>query len=218
MKLRAAAIASIVLALFVGRARADEEDHPPEAAEHHEEAPAEHHEEAPPEHHEEAPAEHHEEASAHEAAPAEHHEEASDHGPAPGDEDADPEDAHYSKFDLDGDGHDDPALEKEYDTAFEGIGDTIDPDAVDKELDARPKDAELVPSITIEQFRRIVGVVRKVVLDRMEKKIARSSAKKMAQFSAGIGVFSLCGLFLLLIPLFYAKRYPGNGGTLLKYS
>ncbi|MFT3695569.1 MAG: hypothetical protein QM831_20705 [Kofleriaceae bacterium] len=216
------------MALFVGRARADEDPPPAEhheeapAAEHHEEQPAaEHHEEAAPaEHHEEQAADHHEDADHHEA---EHHEEAAEHheeaaAAADSDDDADPEDAHYSKFDLDGDGKADPALEKEYDDAFGGIKPEIDSDAVDKELDARPKDAELTPSLSIEQFRKIVAVARKVVLAKMEKKMAKSTAKKMAQFSKGIGIFSLAGLLLLLIPLVYAKRYPGKGGTLLKYS
>lgn len=209
MKLRLAVIASLVVALFAGRARADEEDHPPEAAQH-EEAPAEpepHHEQAAPE-----PAEHHADAPAPEAPRAE--------AEAVSDDEADPDDARDSKFDLDGDGHDDPALEQEYNAAFAGIKPEIDSDAVDKELAARPADAELTPSISVEQFRKIVGVVRKVVLAKMEKKMARSTAKKMAQFSKGIGIFSLAGLLLLLIPLVYAKKYPGPGkrATLFKYS
>lgn len=219
MKLRLAVIASVVTALFAGHARADEDDHPPEAAQH-EEAPADHephHEEAAPE-----PAEHHAEAPAPEAPHAEAPAAEPAHAEAPADatsdDEADPDDARDSKFDLDGDGHDDPALEKEYSDAFGGIKPEIDANAIDQELAARPEDAELTPSISVEQFRKIVAVVRKVVLAKMEKKMARSTAKKMAQFSKGIGIFSLAGLLLLLIPLVYAKRYPGKGATLFKYS
>jgi hypothetical protein len=101
---------------------------------------------------------------------------------------------------------------------MEGIKPTIDEAEVDKELDARPKDAQLKPSMTVEQFRKIVGVVRKVVLARMEKKMAKGSAKKMGQFAMGISIFSLFGLLLLLMPLVFAKRYPGQFKTLFKYS
>ena len=151
-------------------------------------------------------AEQHEEPSA-----EQHHEELTE-------PDADPDDAHYSKFDLDGDGSADPALEQEYEDAMGGIKPEIDAAAIEKELDARPKDTALTPSLTVEQFRKIVGVVRKVVLGRMEKKMAKSAAKKLNQFAIGIGVFSLAGLLLLFIPLVMRKRYPGQGKTLFAYS
>jgi hypothetical protein len=207
---RSVLVLSMIILFARGYASAEGDPAPSPAAEH-EEAPADHNEEA-------APAEHHEEA-----APVEHHEHddnPADHG-APADEDpedVEPEDAHYSKFDLDGDGSADVALEQEYDAAMGGIKPTIDEAEVDKELDARPKDAQLKPSITVEQFRKIVGVVRKVVLARMEKKMAASTAKKMGWFSKGIFAFSLLGLLLLLMPLIYARRYPGQFATLLKYS
>ena len=230
---------SLILLLGVlfcaGRVWAEGDDPPP--AEHHEEAPAaEHHEEAPAaEHHEAAvDGEHHEAAAdgEHHAegehADGEHHAEGehangehhdADHaGATATTDDADEDDAHYSKFDLDGDGKDDPALEKEYEDAMGGIKPEIDEAAVDKELAARPEDKELVPSISAEQFRKIVAVVRKVVLARMEKKMAKSSAKKMGQFSMGIAMFSLAGLLLLLIPFVYNKKYPGQFKTLMKYS
>ncbi len=202
--MKAFALVFAVLVSFAGLARADEEA--PEHPEDHEaaaEQPA-HHEELPPgdEHPaEEQPAEEHPVDEAEVADP-----------------EADPEDAHYAKFDLDGDGSADPALEQEYEDAMGGIKAEIDPVAAEKELDARPKDAELKPSMTVEQFRKVVGIVRKVVLARMEKKMAKSSAKKMNQFSLGIGAFSLAGVFLLLIPLAMRKRYPGQGKTLFKYS
>ena len=138
--------------------------------------------------------------------------------PAPHDLSADPEDAPSAKFDLDGDGSADPALEQEYDEAMGGIKPEIDADAAAKELEARPKSAALAPSVSVEQFRKIVAVVRKVVLGRMEHKMAKVAAKKLTQFSIGIAVFSLAGLLLLLIPLVMRKRYPGQGKTLFKYS
>ena len=75
-------------------------------------------------------------------------------------------------------------------------------------LEARPADQEMRPSMTIDQFRKIVRVVKKVVLARMEKKMAKKAARKMAHFSIGIFAFSLCGLLLLLVPLFVGKKYP----------
>ncbi|NVB79759.1 MAG: hypothetical protein HOV81_15290, partial [Kofleriaceae bacterium] len=194
-------------------------------AEGDEDSPEEHHEEhheAQPEEHQEAQPEEQAEEN-HEAQPEEQAGE--DHEAAPADDDAEPAQAdpdedgeHYSKFDVDGDGTDDAALEQEYEEAMGGIEPEIDPDAVEKELAARPEDAEMKPSITADQFRKIVRVVKKVVLDRMEKKMAKSSAKKMSKFSAGISIFSLLGLLLLFMPLVLARRYPGQGKTLFKYS
>jgi hypothetical protein len=137
---------------------------------------------------------------------------------AAADEDADPEDLHYNKFDLDGDGGSDPALEKEWAEATAGFSAKMDEDAIDASLDARPEDAELAPSISAEQFREIVALVKKVVLAKMENKMARSTAKKMAKFSKGIFIFSLLGLGLLLMPLFLRKKYPGKDKLLFKYS
>jgi hypothetical protein len=230
-------LAFVGVVMFGGLVRADDPLPPAEEhaapAEHHE-APAladEHHEAvapAPADEHPAAPAEHHEDPAEHHEDPAEHHdsaqhEDTAEHhdsaqhheAPAAADED---EEVPYTKFDGDGDGKEDPALKKEYEEAMEGISDVIDTDAVDKALDARPEDAELKPSMTVEEFQKIVLVVKKVVLARMEKKMAASSAKKMAQFSTGIFVFSLLGLFLLVIPLVVGKRYPGKSGVLFKYS
>src|SRR2546423_5332131 len=125
-------------------------------------------------HHEAAPveAEQH-----HEAAPVEAQAADSDD-----DDDAAAANVPYNKFDLDGDGKADPAVEKEYDDAMEGISATIDTDVVDKELEARPADQEMKPSMTVDEFRKVVRIVKKVVLGRMEKKMAKSSAKKMRQF------------------------------------
>ncbi len=218
-------------------AAAPAEEHHEAAApadEHHEAAPAEeHHEAAAAEHHEAAPAEEHEGGEHHEAAAehegGEHHEAAAEHqaeGQAPAaaaaddDDDADDDGAQvpYNKFDLDGDGKADPDLEKEYDAAMEGISAKIDSDEVDKELEERPADADMKPSITVEQFRKVVRIVRKVVLAKMEKKMAKGAAKKMREFSIGVSLFSLLGLLLLFMPVALRKRYPGQGKVLFKYS
>ena len=198
-------LAFVGVVLGFGQLRADDEA--PAEADHHEAQPeAEHHETQP------AEAEHHEQAG-------EHHEEAGGAAEADRDDADDEHDARpYNKFDLDGDGKADPELEKEYEADFAGIPATIDTDAVDKELESRPEDQEMKPSMTVEQFQKIVRIVKKVVLDRMEKKMAKSSAKKMRRFSIGISVFSLLGLLLLGMPLVLRKKYPGQDKTLFKYS
>ena len=202
---------------------AEHEQAPPAADEHHDQAPAadEHHDQAPAadEHHDQAPAadEHHD------PAPAAGEHEANDHAEAQADAhhaqaDDDDGDAPYNKFDLDGDGKSDPALEKEWNDTFAGYSDKLDEGAIDAALDARPEDAELTPSISVEDFQKIVRLVKKVVLAKMEKKMAIGSAKKMAQFSLGIFLFSLLGLGLLAMPLVMRKKYPGKGKVLFKYS
>lgn len=124
----------------------------------------------------------------------------------------------YNKFDLDGDGTADPVIEQEYADAMAGIPATIDSDAVDQELEQRAPDAEMQPSITVDQFRKVVRVVRKIVLARMEHKMVLSAAKKMRQFSIGVTVLSLAGLLLLLMPLALRRKYPGQAKVLFQYS
>src|SRR5262245_24373509 len=72
------------------------------------------------------------------------------------DGDADEDDVPYNKFDLDGDGKSDPALEKEWSETTAGLSAKIDEAAVDAALDARPEDQELAPSISADQFRKVV--------------------------------------------------------------
>jgi hypothetical protein len=145
----------------------------------------------------------------HEAAqPPEHHEaEAATAGDDDDDDDV-----------ADGSAAPDPEAEHEFETDFAGISPTIDTAAVDKELAARPAATDLVPSISIEQFQKAVRAAKRVVLDRMEAKMAKSSAKKLRQFSTGVFVFSLLGVLLLGIPLVVGKKYPGKLGVLFKYS
>ena len=204
--MRKAALLGVLLVFGVvigfGAASAD-----PEA-----EAPTEEHHEAA------APAEEHHEA----AAPAvEHHEAAAPAADAEDDATADDEepDGKFHEFDVDDSGKDDPALKKEYEEAFAGISENIDTDAVDKELEERFEKGEaLAPSVSVEQFRKAVQMAKTVVLGKMEKKIEKGVEKKMAHFSIGVFVFSLCGLFLLLIPVVVGKKYPGKSGILFKYS
>jgi hypothetical protein len=173
----------------------------------------------------EAAGEHHDGATATEhqgeADPRSHHDQAAASDAADrdddGDDDADGE-APYDQFDVDGDGKADHELKREYEEAFAGIPQTIDTGAVDQELDARPEDKQLLPSITIDQFRTAVRVARKVVLDRMEAKMANSAAKKLNRFARFVFLFSLAGVLLLAMPLVLARRYPGKRGILFKYS
>lgn len=130
----------------------------------------------------------------------------------------DEDDEPYNKFDLDGDGGSDPALQAEWNDTMEGYSASMDEEAIDKALDARGEEAELVPSMTVDDFKKVVLLVKKVVLAKMEKKMAKSAAKKLGTFSFMVFLFSLFGVFLLAIPLVYGKRYPDKRGMLFKYS
>ena len=112
----------------------------------------------------------------------------------------------------------DQGLEQEWRDTFAGYSETLDEGAIDAALDARPEDAELTPSISAADFQKIVRLVKKTVLAKMEKKMAIGSARKMAQFSVGIFVFSLFGFGLLAMPLAMRRKYPGKGKVLFKYS
>lgn len=131
--------------------------------------------------------------------------------------DAEQEDPPTSPFDEDGDGVMSPeeiADRKEFSEYFDDIPNQPD----DKALEARPNESELAPSVTVEMFRTGVRLVKKIVLGKMEKKIARSADKKMRTFSLIIFGVSGLGVLLLLMPLVLGKKYPGQGKTLFKYS
>ena len=131
----------------------------------------------------------------------------------PPDEDEPP----FVPFDADGDGTVEPeeaALQKEYETEFADIPDVVS----DAELDKRPENAEMLPSLSVEKFRKLVRIAKSVVLKRLEAKIARGQAKKMAHFGKLVMYFSLAGLLLLLLPFGLLKKYPGKAGLLFKYS
>ncbi|MBA3395125.1 MAG: hypothetical protein H0T89_20930, partial [Deltaproteobacteria bacterium] len=131
--------------------------------------------------------------------------------------DAQEEDPPTDPFDADGDGKLEPdeiADRKEFAEVFDDIPNEPDEAA----LDARAEDAELAPSMTVEDFRKAVRIVKKIVLGKMALKIAKKSDQRMVKFSWMVFGLSLCGLLLLAMPLVLAKKYPGQGKLLLKYS
>jgi hypothetical protein len=131
--------------------------------------------------------------------------------------DAEEEDPPTSPFDQDGDGvmsAEEIAERKEFGEYFDDIPNAPD----DKALEARANDTELRPSMTIEQFQMGVRIAKKIVLEKMEAKIAKSTDKKMKTFSLIVMGVSVLGFLLLLMPLFLKKKYPGQGGNLMKYS
>jgi hypothetical protein len=131
--------------------------------------------------------------------------------------DAEQDDPPTDPFDADGDGVVSPeeiADRKEFAEFFDDIPN--EPDAA--ALEQRPEDAELKPSMTVEQFRTGVRLVKKIVLGKMAKKIAKKADQRMAKFSWMVFALSLCGLLLLAMPLVLKKKYPGQGKLLLQYS
>jgi hypothetical protein len=144
---------------------------------------------------------------------------ANDDGEAAGDPDDEDYEPPYIDADADGDGVVEPdeaqdqaeldALSKEL-----GIPDEIEDDA----LDLRDPDADLKPSMTVDQFRSLVRLVKAKVLPRLEKKMAKKQAKRMKNFTFIVVGFSGLGVLLLFAPLALRRRYPGQGAMLLKYS
>jgi hypothetical protein len=129
----------------------------------------------------------------------------------------------FNEFDEDGTGGpltpEEEADKKEYEHDFAGIPMHIDTEKADAELEEREKEGKaMLPSISVDQFRDGVRTVKKIVLGRMEKKMAKGAAKKMATFSKGVFVISCLGVLLLGLPLVVGRRYPGKGGVLFKYS
>jgi len=134
-------------------------------------------------------------------------------------EDYDPEDPPTDPWDEDGDGvveEDERALRAESEAAFADIPDDVDDDAL--EARGANEDTELVPSLDVETFRKLVRIAKRIVLSKMEKKIAHKTAKKMQTFSLVILAFSGLGIFLLLMPLGLKKKFPNQLGLLFKYS
>ncbi|MCE9572130.1 MAG: hypothetical protein K8W52_03130 [Deltaproteobacteria bacterium] len=123
----------------------------------------------------------------------------------------------YMEYDEDGDGKMEPdelAAAKEYEAEFKDIPDDVD----EKALDARSLMDQLKPSLTIENFRKLVRLAKGKVLERMKAKMIAKNDKKMEKFSFIVMGFSLLGVLLLLTPLFLRKKYPGQGATLFKFS
>jgi len=132
-------------------------------------------------------------------------------------EEFDADDPPTDPFDGDGDGVVEPdeiATRKEFLEAFKDVPNEPDPEA----LATRSDSLELVPSLSPEKFREYVRLAKKVVLAKMEHKIAKSSDKKMRTFSLIVSGVSLLGILLLLMPLVLGKKYPGQGKVLFKYS
>ncbi len=129
----------------------------------------------------------------------------------------DEDDPPTDPFDADGDGTVEPdevALRAEFLAAFKDIPNEPDVGS----LNRRAEGSNLTPSLTVEQFRTYVQLAKRVVLEKMKGKIAKSSDKKMRTFSYIVMGCSLLGILLLLMPLAMAKKYPGQGKVLLKYS
>jgi hypothetical protein len=239
-------LCAFLMVLFgvVGTAWADEDDPAPTPTEEHKEQPAaeEHHEQPAAEEHkadEAKPEEHHDVAVAGGAddlaadrlaaeADVDVNAKDSDGDGTPdsqedgdidndGVPDAQEEDPPTDPFDSDGDGkleEDEIADRKEFAEFFDDIPNAPDEAALDK----RAEDAELVPSISVEAFRTGVRLVKKIVLGKMAKKAAIKADKRMRKFSWMVFGLSCCGIFLVLMPLFLKKKYPGAGTTLWKYS
>jgi hypothetical protein len=131
--------------------------------------------------------------------------------------DAQEEDPPTDPFDADGDGKLEPeeiADRKEFAEFFDDIPNEPD----DKALDSRPDGAELVASISVEDFRKGVALVKKIVLAKMAKKAQAKADQRMAKFSWMVFGLSCCGLLLFAMPLALKKKYPGQGAVLFKYS
>jgi hypothetical protein len=125
----------------------------------------------------------------------------------------------YMEYDQDGDGvmsTDEVADAKEFEEGFKeaGIPNKIDDDA----LDARPADKQLLPSLSAAMFRKLVQLAKRKVLAKMEAKMAAKTDQKMMQFIWIVVGCSLAGFLLLFAPLVLRKKYPGQDGTLVKYS
>ena len=122
-----------------------------------------------------------------------------------------------AKADHDCDGQVEPeeqVQEQAFAEAFADIPDVVTDDV----LDQRPEDAELLPSLTVEDFRKLVRLAKSRVLTQMKRKLVAKSDQRMATIGWLIFLFSLSGVLLLAMPLVLAKRYPGKGGLLAKYS
>lgn len=92
--------------------------------------------------------------------------------------------------------------------------------AIDPELDI---DMHGAPPATDKAayaafLRSALAKVRPRVVSKLEDKMLAGQSTSMNRLSAGLFFFSLLGVFLLFRPLFLAKRFPGQGITLFKYS
>ncbi|MBA3539552.1 MAG: hypothetical protein H0T79_07970 [Deltaproteobacteria bacterium] len=72
--------------------------------------------------------------------------------------------------------------------------------------------------MTVDDFRKAVRIVKKIVLGKMQQKIAKKADQRMATFSRIVFVVSLLGFLLLAMPLVLRKKFPGQMRVLFKYS
>jgi hypothetical protein len=116
-----------------------------------------------------------------------------------------------------------PAEASESEPLLDDEGNPIekDPD-FDGAIDEAEERELSVPGIDKEKFaevlRKLVAKAREKIMPKLEAKVERSTEKGMNRIATGLGIFSLCGVFLLLLPLYYKKKYPGQLATLFKYS
>ncbi|MBA3394599.1 MAG: hypothetical protein H0T89_18275 [Deltaproteobacteria bacterium] len=67
-------------------------------------------------------------------------------------------------------------------------------------------------------LRQAVENMRGKVMEKITAKLESKQAEKLDTLALALGVFSLSGVFLLVLPLVLRKKYPGKGGMLLKNS
>jgi hypothetical protein len=123
------------------------------------------------------------------------------------------------EYDEDGDGKmstEEIADAKEFEEGFKeaGIPNKID----DDELDHRPLDKQMLPSLSVEMFRKLVHLAKRKVLAKMEAKMIAKTDQRMTQFVWIVVGCSLAGFLLLFAPLVLRNKYPGQDATLVKYS
>ena len=104
-----------------------------------------------------------------------------------------------------------PPDSAEYKATFAGI-----PTEVGEEPEQA--DGKLAPTLSADQLREMAKLARDKVLARMQAKMKQKAAERMGKISAFIFYFSLLGVLLLGMPLVLAKRFPGQGARLFKYS
>jgi hypothetical protein len=80
-------------------------------------------------------------------------------------------------------------------------------------------DGEILdPKLYAEFLRGIVRAKREAVLEKITDKVMEKQLSRMDFVSAIFSIVSLLGIVILFSPLWLAKKYPGKGGVLWKYS
>ncbi len=124
----------------------------------------------------------------------------------------------YVEWDTDGDGAVEPHEAELEERAAEVFAD-VPTEVVPETLSTRPKHHELAArSLTVARFRTMVEITRKKVLARLTARIEATAARRVATVSKAIAICAMSGVLLLLLPVFLARRYPGQLGLLFRYS